>query len=44
MTDIYEGSIIRALRREIELIKQLVDASKIIGNQELVDKFENVLN
>ena len=28
MTDIYEGSIIRALRREIELIKQLVDASK----------------
>ncbi|RCK65514.1 ATP-dependent RNA helicase DOB1 [Candida viswanathii] len=40
MTDIYEGSIIRALRREIELLKQLVDAAKIIGNQELVDKFE----
>ncbi|CAX40855.1 DEAD-box ATP-dependent RNA helicase, putative [Candida dubliniensis CD36] len=43
MTDIYEGSIIRALRREIELIKQLVDASKIIGNQELVDKFEKCI-
>ena len=40
MTDIYEGSIIRALRREIELLKQLVDAAKIIGNQELVDKFD----
>ncbi|KAL6450497.1 MTR4 ATP-dependent RNA helicase DOB1 [Candida maltosa Xu316] len=43
MTDIYEGAIIRAIRREIELIKQLVDAAKIIGNQELVDKFEKCI-
>lgn len=36
---IYEGSIIRALRRLDELISQLVEAAKIIGNNELRDKF-----
>jgi ATP-dependent RNA helicase DOB1 len=31
-TDIYEGSIIRCFRRLDELLKQLIDASKAIGN------------
>lgn len=38
--DIFEGSIIRALRRLDELISQLIESSKIIGNTELVTKFE----
>mmetsp|Transcript_14785 Transcript_14785/g.22931 ORF Transcript_14785/g.22931 Transcript_14785/m.22931 type:complete len:201 (+) Transcript_14785:1342-1944(+) len=37
---IFEGSIIRALRRLDELISQLVEAAKIINNEELGDKFK----
>jgi ATP-dependent RNA helicase DOB1 len=37
--NIFEGTIIRALRRLDELISQLVEAAKIIGNNELRDKF-----
>ena len=36
---IYEGSIIRCFRRLDELISQMVEASKIIGNNDLRDKF-----
>lgn len=36
---IFEGTIIRALRRLDELISQLVESAKIIGNNELRDKF-----
>jgi ATP-dependent RNA helicase DOB1 len=36
---IFEGSIIRAMRRLDELISQLVESAKIIGNNELRDKF-----
>jgi ATP-dependent RNA helicase DOB1 len=36
---IFEGTIIRCLRRLDELISQLVEAAKIIGNNELRDKF-----
>ena len=39
--DIYEGTIIRCLRRLDELISQLVEASKIIGNMEMKKKFED---
>eukprot|EP00124_Ichthyophonus_hoferi_P004650 Ihof_evm3s539 gene=Ihof_evmTU3s539 len=39
MTDIFEGSIIRAIRREEELLRQLVQASKAIGNTDLELKF-----
>ena len=39
--DIYEGTIIRALRRLDELMSQFVEASKVIGNMELKEKFEN---
>mmetsp|Transcript_7991 Transcript_7991/g.13409 ORF Transcript_7991/g.13409 Transcript_7991/m.13409 type:complete len:294 (-) Transcript_7991:23-904(-) len=37
---IYEGTIIRALRRLDELISQMIEASKIIGNNELRDLFQ----
>ena len=38
-TDIYEGTVIRVLRRLDELIKQLIDASGSIGNFSLKEKF-----
>jgi ATP-dependent RNA helicase DOB1 len=39
LTDIFEGSIIRALRRLEELLRQMVCAAKQIGNVELEKKF-----
>lgn len=39
MTDIFEGSIIRAFRRLEELLRQLASAAKAIGNTELENKF-----
>lgn len=39
MTDAFEGSIIRCLRRLEELLRQMAQASKSIGNTELEDKF-----
>lgn len=39
MTDIFEGSIIRCMRRLEELLRQMVQASKTIGNAELENKF-----
>ncbi|XP_044754948.1 exosome RNA helicase MTR4-like [Coccinella septempunctata] len=39
--DIYEGSVIRCMRRLEELLRQMVQASKVIGNHELEDKFED---
>jgi ATP-dependent RNA helicase DOB1 len=38
--DIYEGTIIRAFRRLDELISQLIECAKIIGNKNLKEKFE----
>lgn len=38
MTDVYEGSLIRTFRRLEELIKQIIDAAKTIGNSELETK------
>lgn len=40
MTEIYEGSIIRSLRRLEELLRQLAAASLAIGNAELVAQFQ----
>lgn len=40
LTDIFEGSIIRSLRRLEELLRQLASASLAIGNKELKVKFE----
>lgn len=39
MTDIFEGSIIRVLRRLEELLRQLCQAARCIGNNELELKF-----
>eukprot|EP00743_Colponemidia_sp_Colp-15_P003213 GILK01003472.1.p1 GENE.GILK01003472.1~~GILK01003472.1.p1 ORF type:complete len:1034 (+),score=223.64 GILK01003472.1:50-3151(+) len=39
MTDVFEGTIIRALRRLDELLRQLASAAKSIGNTELEQKF-----
>ncbi|KAL7739067.1 hypothetical protein ACLKA6_011402 [Drosophila palustris] len=39
MTDIFEGSIIRCMRRLEELLRQLCQASKTIGNTDLENKF-----
>lgn len=39
MTDIFEGSIIRAMRRLEEILRQLIQASKSIGNTDLENKF-----
>ncbi|KAF9412039.1 Exosome RNA helicase MTR4, partial [Entomortierella beljakovae] len=39
LTDVFEGSIIRAFRRLEELLRQMASASKSIGNTELESKF-----
>lgn len=43
MTDVYEGSLIRLFRRLEELIRQMVEAAKIIGNNELQEKMQNAM-
>ena len=44
LTDIFEGSIIRNLRRLEELLRQLASASSAIGNAELRNLFEEGAN
>ncbi|XP_041825884.1 exosome RNA helicase MTR4 [Melanotaenia boesemani] len=39
MTDVFEGSIIRCMRRLEELLRQMCSAAKAIGNTELENKF-----
>jgi ATP-dependent RNA helicase DOB1 len=41
LTDIFEGSIIRTLKRLEELMRQLASAALAIGNVELKQKFED---
>lgn len=43
MTDIFEGSIVRSMRRLEELLRQMVQASKTIGNVELEEKFNSAI-
>ena len=40
LTDQFEGSLIRVFRRLQELIRQMAQAAKGIGNNELQEKFE----
>ncbi|KAK3287810.1 hypothetical protein CYMTET_4696, partial [Cymbomonas tetramitiformis] len=40
MSDMFEGSIIRAMRRLDELMVQLSNAAKVIGNTELAERSE----
>ena len=44
LTDIFEGSIIRTIRRLEELLRQLASACMALGNQELKVKFEDGAN
>lgn len=43
MTDVYEGSLIRLFRRLEELLRQIGQAAKVMGNEELEKKFETAL-
>ncbi|ABN67937.2 Dead-box family helicase required for mRNA export from nucleus [Scheffersomyces stipitis CBS 6054] len=43
MTDVYEGSLIRTFKRLEELIRQLVQAAKTIGNTDLEEKMEKTI-
>eukprot|EP00052_Salpingoeca_macrocollata_P028835 m.283314 g.283314 ORF g.283314 m.283314 type:complete len:1104 (+) comp22905_c9_seq1:498-3809(+) len=44
MTKIFEGSIIRAMRRLEELLRQMCAAAKSIGNTDLENKFAEGIN
>ncbi|KAK3371866.1 rRNA-processing arch domain-containing protein [Lasiosphaeria ovina] len=43
MTNVYEGSLIRLFRRLEELIRQMAEAAKVMGSQDLQDKFDVTL-
>jgi ATP-dependent RNA helicase DOB1 len=43
MTEIYEGSLIRLFRRLEELLRQMAQAGKVMGSDELAAKFEESL-
>lgn len=40
MTNVYEGSLIRLFRRLEELLRQMAEGAKVMGSEELKDKFE----
>ena len=43
MTDVYEGSLIRLFRRLEELLRQMAQAAKVMGSEDLQQKFEQSL-
>jgi ATP-dependent RNA helicase DOB1 len=43
MTNAYEGSLIRLFRRLEELLRQMAQAGKVMGSEELQEKFETSL-
>ena len=43
MTDVYEGSLIRVFRRLEEALRQMAQAARVMGNEELEKKFEESL-
>ncbi|KAI1873782.1 uncharacterized protein JN550_003051 [Neoarthrinium moseri] len=43
MTNAYEGSLIRLFRRLEELLRQMAQAGKVMGSEELTTKFEESL-
>ena len=43
MTDVYEGSLIRLFRRLEELLRQMAQAAKVMGSEDLEQKFELAL-
>ena len=44
MTDVYEGSLIRLFRRLEELLRQMGQAAKVMGNDDLEKRFEETLS
>ncbi|ODA78096.1 hypothetical protein RJ55_06699 [Drechmeria coniospora] len=44
MTNTYEGSLIRLFRRLEELLRQMAQAAKVMGNEDLTKKFEESLS
>ncbi|KAF2004866.1 antiviral helicase [Amniculicola lignicola CBS 123094] len=42
-TDVYEGSLIRLFRRLEELLRQMGQAAKVMGSEELEEKFQSSL-
>jgi ATP-dependent RNA helicase DOB1 len=43
MTGAYEGSLIRLFRRLEELLRQMAQAAKVMGSEDLQNKFEESL-
>ena len=43
MADVYEGSLIRHFRRLEELMRQMGRAGKVMGSEELTNKFDEAL-
>ena len=43
MTNAYEGSLIRLFRRLEELLRQMAQAGRAMGSEDLKDKFETSL-
>ena len=43
MTDVYEGSLIRLFRRLEELLRQMAQAARVMGSDELEQKFQTAL-
>ncbi|RAK80725.1 ATP-dependent RNA helicase MTR4 [Aspergillus fijiensis CBS 313.89] len=43
MTDVYEGSLIRVFRRLEECMRQMAQAAKVMGSEELESTFETAL-
>jgi ATP-dependent RNA helicase DOB1 len=44
MAKVFEGSLIRLFRRLEELLRQMGEAAKVMGNDDLTKKFEESLN
>ncbi|KAI9829048.1 MAG: ATP-dependent RNA helicase mtr4 [Thelocarpon impressellum] len=44
LTDVYEGSLIRLFRRLEELLRQMAQAAKVMGSEDLQQKFEMALS
>jgi len=43
VTSVFEGSIVRSVRREVELMRQLCTACKVIGDENLEKKFQRAV-
>ena len=43
MTSAFEGSLIRLFRRLEELLRQMAQGAKVMGNDDLMKKFEESL-